>query len=368
MIAPLRTDATRRPDRPVPELDSRTGASLVLIGRPSDTEVLRDLLQTHFLVELRPHEDAVTAADDVDAETLAVLVSAPLPRRGTARAVAYLRGMLQVGARPVVVVAFEPVSPQREAALYRRGAGAVFAWPEDQDALVQFCMQLPSIAIKLPTRQEDAAAARRVRDRIRAATEMDPAKVRVTVRAGTVYLQGEVDALWKRNLIGDVAGQVEGVRHVVTRGLEVDPPQSDDRDVARAVDGLLAATAEIDETTLGVDVADGVVTLAGTVDHRDELLRVEELLAHVKGVRAIENLTTVSPATREQDAARARRLRRQLAAFAPDDELAVSVFGPVAVLRGRVSTVARRNAIGRWLRRRERVQRVVDRLRVDPLP
>ncbi len=343
---------------------ARAGPSLLLIGRAADTAILRDLLEEHFLVALRRREDAFAAVDDVDAETLAVILTLPQPSRSSARVVGYLRGMLQVGARPVVAVAFEELPRRREAALYRRGASAVFEWPDDRDALVQFCLQLPNIAIKLPTRQEDAATARRVRDRVRAAAELDPRRLKVQVRAGTVYLQGGVDALWKRRLIERVASEVDGVRHVVSRALEVEPHPTTDRAIARSVEALLAATSDIDETTLGLDVQDGVLTLAGTVDHREELKRLEELLSHVKGVREIENLSTVSPTTREQDAARARQLRRRLAAIAGPDDVLVSVFGTTAVARGEVASLERKDSLRRWLQRRRGVERVVDRLRI----
>jgi osmotically-inducible protein OsmY len=75
---------------------------------------------------------------------------------------------------------------------------------------------------------------------------------------------------------------------------------------------------------------------SGSVADRLELERLNEIVSHVKGVREIDNLATVSPLQEDKDRVVARRVHNVFTLFFPLEKVSVSVFGGVAVLSGRV--------------------------------
>jgi osmotically-inducible protein OsmY len=130
----------------------------------------------------------------------------------------------------------------------------------------------------------------------------------------------------------------------------------------------MESTSEIDPSTIAVSVDDGEVTLAGTLQDNREMRRLVDLLGHVRGVRRINNLTTVSPAAKHRDRAVSRAGKTMLAVHFPDQQVEVTIFGDVAVLEGRVSSNVVRSQIARMMETYGGVRQVVDKLKLRAEP
>ncbi len=116
---------------------------------------------------------------------------------------------------------------------------------------------------------DDAALTQSVKAKIQAAANLAGAKVDVAVKEGVVTLSGTVDNDAAKAAAETVAKGVEGVKSV-TNNITVKPPappaasaaSGNDAAIKKAVtDNLAKATI----TGVTVEVADGVVTLKGSV-------------------------------------------------------------------------------------------------------
>jgi len=194
-------------------------------------------------------------------------------------------------------------------------------------------------------------------------------EVGVTVREGIVALSGTVDSFAKKLAAREAAHRVAGVLDVAD-DVEVKLPgvfTRTDADLARAVRNALEWDVFIPDTKIRSTVANGWVTLEGTVDSlldRDDAERAVRRLHGVRGV--IDNVAVNAP---KIDPARIRKSIEETLERRADreaDRIDVRVIDGRVTLEGRVQSFPEKEAILGTVRNAPGVQAVNDNLRIEP--
>lgn len=337
---------------------------LVVSARGRAAAVERSLSALRLSVRHAAWSDSVPA--QIRQRTVAMMLVMPLPRISYFNAVARIRGSAQGALLPLLatVPARTPESSVRK--LYTAGATAVFHWPRDSFILPGVVAELLALdQVHGHARRPDTALARLVLSRLR----LDPGLSRgitVECRDGAVHLGGSTESLWRKHQAEETASQVPGVRRVVSSRLVVLPSGRTDRQVERDIRNLIESASSIDGATLSVKVQNGAASLAGTVSDRAELRRLLDLIANLKGVRALHNLTTIWPRQRAKDSAVARALEKRLEAALPGNRIELSVFGGVGVLSGKAGSLTVRRAAERILEEENAIERIINKIEVKP--
>ena len=132
----------------------------------------------------------------------------------------------------------------------------------------------------------DAARALQLRPNI-------PERVQAVVHHGHVTLTGHVEWLTQRQLAEAAVAHVRGVREVHNH--IVVSPKTTFRDVHRRIVQALHRNADLDARQIRVDVADGVVTLTGTVGSWLQREAAERGAASAPGITRVDNRVVVAP-------------------------------------------------------------------------
>lgn len=148
------------------------------------------------------------------------------------------------------------------------------------------------------TSDQDIGAAVRSRLELSAAVS-NPVDVEVVRGAAT--LRGAVETLEAKRKAAAMASQVAGVERVENELQVASAGDSSDDDLQARIAGALKDDPLTDAYQIEVDVKDGIVDLAGNVGSWIEKGAAEDLVAGMRGVRAINNRLQVL------DYARARR-------------------------------------------------------------
>jgi osmotically-inducible protein OsmY len=132
-----------------------------------------------------------------------------------------------------------------------------------------------------------------IRDAINDALLYDPRVMSFTitpdVAGSTVTLRGVVDNLKAKRAAEQVARNTVGVTYVQNR-LKVRPlPEVEDSEVAEDVRDALLLDPYVQKYQIDVTVANGVVTLRGTVDSYFEKLQADDVASMVLGVSEVKN-------------------------------------------------------------------------------
>jgi osmotically-inducible protein OsmY len=212
---------------------------------------------------------------------------------------------------------------------------------------------------------------RELADEISAELSYDPSvvgadKVDVSTAEGVVTLEGEVESLAQRWAIERAVRRVTGVRGV-NNDLVVLPPKNlsrTDDEIADAVETVLAWNATI---PAGIDssVAEGCVTIKGTVGFRFQRQAAEDAVRQLIGVRGLHNELVVATTEAAQDiktaigAAIRRRVDHPV-------EIEVAFDDGTVTLRGTVHSSSERREAEESARLAMGVRKVVDELRVQP--
>ena len=176
--------------------------------------------------------------------------------------------------------------------------------------------------------------------------ELDESHIAVSAKDGAVTVTGHVPTYGqKRQAVRAVEG-VSGVK-AGADDLEVRLSSShhrDDTDIAESIAHNMTWNATIPTESVKAEVADGIVTLRGTVEWESQRRETERLARNVIGVRNVMNLINLKP--RPAVKAVERQINSAFSRQAALDarEVHVSVHDSTAVLAGHVHSFAERRA------------------------
>ncbi len=147
------------------------------------------------------------------------------------------------------------------------------------------------------------------------------------------------------------------------------PSRKPDSDIRNDVVSELAWDSRIGDKQIGVQVDQGVVTLAGTVEDWATCVAAVEAAHRVAGVKDVANelqaRNTQSAHLTDTDIAKAVRHALEWDALVPDKDILSTVSGGVVVLEGLVTTPIQREEAERIVGRLKGVKRLDNHLQVS---
>lgn len=123
------------------------------------------------------------------------------------------------------------------------------------------------------------------------------AQISVAVRGGAVELSGHVDSFWEKCAAGRAAWRVVHVNQMVN-AIRVAVPfdkQRDDDEIALAAMTILEWNGQV-PGTVEVRVAEGCLTLSGTVERRQQKEEAARALTSLNGISDLRNEIVIQPA------------------------------------------------------------------------
>jgi osmotically-inducible protein OsmY len=111
--------------------------------------------------------------------------------------------------------------------------------------------------------------------------------VQAEVHSGRVTLTGEVDWLYQKELAAKRVAEFDGVTGVFNQITVRACTLADVRDVKRQIMGALHRHANVEASKIAISVANGTVTLDGTVDAYHERGLIEDAARGTEGVREV---------------------------------------------------------------------------------
>ena len=146
-----------------------------------------------------------------------------------------------------------------------------------------------NIEVKLPTqiKRTDEGIAEQAARMLTWNSTLRNTNVQAEVRNGGVVLTGEVDWLYQKETAAKRVAELEGVTDVNNQITIRARKSANPRDVKREILGALHRHANLEASKVEILVADGEVTLEGTVDAYHERDLIEEAARGTEGVRTI---------------------------------------------------------------------------------
>lgn len=199
--------------------------------------------------------------------------------------------------------------------------------------------------------------------------DVDETEVGVVVKDGIVTLTGNTTSYAKKLIAREAAHRVYGVLDVVDNMTMKLSTKSEllDEDVAKAVRNALHWDALVPDDKITSTVANGVVELRGTVDLISQREHADRAVRQLVGVRGVINQIKIAAKTintaqikSQIEAALERQAEREA------KRLKVSVTDGVVTLSGTVRSWSEKSAAGRIALFAPGVQRIDNRLIVDP--
>jgi osmotically-inducible protein OsmY len=192
----------------------------------------------------------------------------------------------------------------------------------------------------------DAQLQRDVIDELQFEPSIDASNIGVIAKqGGIVTLTGKVSSYAEKYGASEAAERVLGVK-AVSDELKVDLPllhKRDDQDIAQAAVSALKWHVWIPQDAIKVGVAQGWVTLEGTVDYKFQQSAAEDAVQHLTGVIGVSNMinlkkSVVTPSELKVKIENALNRAAEL----DGQRINVEVEGNNVVLRGKVSSWAER--------------------------
>ena len=197
---------------------------------------------------------------------------------------------------------------------------------------------------------------------------INSAAIGVAVKDAVVTISGCVDSYAEKHAAEQVVMRIRGVRALANE-LEVRLPadsQRRDEDIARAVAESFVWNAGIPENAIKAQVADGWVTLQGTVNWDYQRKLAEHAVAGLMGVKGVSNQITIKslPLQSEVKGRIESALKRNAELDA--EKIKIAVHGGKVILSGAVQSLAARITAEEAAWRAPGVECVEDNLRVTP--
>ena len=198
-------------------------------------------------------------------------------------------------------------------------------------------------------------------------SRVEPNDIGVTVHDGVVTLAGTVTS-WARKLAAaEAVHRVSGVLDVAN-DLTVkllDGAGREDADIAAAVRHALRWDVFVPDEAIQSTVMNGFVTLTGTVESAAQRTDAARAVAHLAGVRGVDNRITVAhPSATPEEIRGAIQKALERHADREASRIQIDVAGGQVTLQGEVDTFGQREAVigAAWGTRG--VDKVVDRIRI----
>jgi osmotically-inducible protein OsmY len=192
------------------------------------------------------------------------------------------------------------------------------------------------------------------------------AGIGVMVKHGVVTLTGHLDTFAEKHAVERAVHRVAGVRgiaHELDVKLATEHQRSDS-EIAQAAAAALRWNSRIPDGSIQVDVENGWITLTGEVDWSYQGAHAVKCIRPLVGLRGLRNKITIRPRANPQDigaeikAAFARQATREA------KHIGIEVDGGVVTLRGKVHSLAERDAAFGVAFTARGVTEVVDELEV----
>ena len=195
---------------------------------------------------------------------------------------------------------------------------------------------------------------------------VNAAGIGVLVNDGVVTLTGHLDTFAEKYAAERAVRRVAGVRGLA---MELDVKlaaghQRSDSEIASAAASALRWSVFMQPDRVKVEVEKGWVTLTGEVDWAYQGRTAEQCVRNLIGVRGLTNRITVKPAvsTRDMAAEISAALKRQAEREAK--KIVIDVEGGVVTLRGKVHSLAEREAAAGAAFAAPGISRIVNKLEV----
>ena len=127
--------------------------------------------------------------------------------------------------------------------------------------------------------------------------DLEKSDIRVSVKNGTVMLEGSVDAYWKKWEAEYTTCNVRGVCDIVNKVTVVPTMQISDKIIAEDVRAAIERNRSVDIEDVDIRIDDGVVTLSGTVPIWDARRAAVNAAKFTKGVIDVRDDLTVQRMT-----------------------------------------------------------------------
>jgi osmotically-inducible protein OsmY len=202
-------------------------------------------------------------------------------------------------------------------------------------------------------------------------SRVEETEVGVEVDQGVVTLTGTVESYTKKLAAKEAAHRVAGVLDVAN-DIHVKIPGSagrTDTEIAQAVRQALEWDTRVPATRITSTVADGWVTLEGSVDRLRERDDAERAVRYLHGVLGVQNKIVVRPPTVQVKAERVREVIEEAlerSAAHEGKHIQVQVREGAVTLTGRVRSYAEKRAVMGAVSHAPGVHTVNDHLHVDP--
>ncbi len=211
----------------------------------------------------------------------------------------------------------------------------------------------------------------RVRNDIQEEIAWDPrvksTDIGVTIKDGAVHLTGSVASYFERLAAENAAKRVKGV-HAIAEDIEIKLPSNNvetDESIAEHISNLMKWNTMVPVPDVLAEVRNGIVTLTGEVDWHFERETIKNQIAHLSGVRGIDDHIKLQSRVSEKDVSKS--ITRALHRNADLERSKVDVFvdGGKVVITGKVKVFYEKKLIEDAVWAAPGVMQVVDRLRVS---
>jgi osmotically-inducible protein OsmY len=191
----------------------------------------------------------------------------------------------------------------------------------------------------------DQRLKRTVLDELKWEPSVNAAHIGVTARDGVMTLTGHVESYAEKWAAKRGVERVAGVK-AIAEELEVryaSSPVTDDDDIAKRAEQILAWDVGVPDDRLKVKVEMGWVTLSGQVDWCFQKRNAESCVRRPHGVLGVLDSITIEPAVEAQNISDKINMALRRTAFFNNGQVVVTAEGGKVTLRGHVDNYYERS-------------------------